>query len=43
MTSAYDRDRLAAAYAFDRPPVHEQFQVTVIITGYVAAITRAAS
>jgi hypothetical protein len=24
MTSVYDSDRLAAAYAFDRPPVHEQ-------------------
>ncbi len=24
MTSVYDSERLAAAYAFDRPPVHEQ-------------------
>jgi len=24
MTSVYDSDRLAAGYAFDRPPVHEQ-------------------
>jgi SAM-dependent methyltransferase len=25
MTSVYDSDRLAAAYAFDRPPVHQHF------------------
>ena len=24
MTSVYDSERLADAYAFDRPPVHEQ-------------------
>src|SRR5258708_8664549 len=24
MTSVYDSERLAAGYAFDRPPVHEQ-------------------
>ncbi|MEU0557189.1 hypothetical protein [Dactylosporangium sp. NPDC006015] len=24
MTSVYDSERLAAAYAFDRPPVHQQ-------------------
>jgi len=25
MTSVYDSERLAAAYAFDRPPIHEHF------------------
>jgi predicted TPR repeat methyltransferase len=24
MTSVYDSERLAAGYAFDRPPIHEQ-------------------
>jgi hypothetical protein len=24
MASVYDSERLAAGYAFDRPPVHEQ-------------------
>ena len=24
MTSVYDSERLAASYAFDRPPIHEQ-------------------
>ena len=29
MTSVYDSARLAEAYAFDRPPVHEQILHTV--------------
>jgi SAM-dependent methyltransferase len=29
MTSVYDSDRLAEAYAFDRPPVHEQILANV--------------
>jgi len=32
MTSVYDSDRLAAAYASDRPPIHEQILRTVRLT-----------
>jgi SAM-dependent methyltransferase len=32
MTSVYDSERLAAAYASDRPPIHEQILRTVRLT-----------
>jgi hypothetical protein len=33
MTSVYDSERLAACYAFDRPPVHEQILRSARLTG----------
>jgi SAM-dependent methyltransferase len=35
MTSVYDSERLAACYAFDRPPIHEQILRSAHFTGQV--------
>jgi len=33
MTSIYDSEHLAAGYAFDRPPIHEQISGQTAWTG----------
>ena len=33
MASVYDSERLAAAYAYDRPPVHEQILRSARLAG----------